>query len=311
MSGLERNGQTGRGGSTLIKNGAAFMALCFTALFATTAHSAPITFNTALPVSKGEGVIRIQSKYARSTGDPTDKDREMTVWSVPVVFVYGVTRDFTLFAATEYIDKEIEEGGAKRGDDGIGDSTFIARYTVWTEDLPGQTMRLAPFVAVKAPTGRDDAFDSQGRLPRSLQPGTGSWDYTAGTIFTWQTLKRQVDASASYTFKTESGGFRFGDIARLDASYQHRLLPKKLGPGLPAFVYGVVESSLVWQDKNEIDGVDDADSGGVKLFVTPGIQYVTRRTVAEAAVSVPVFQNLNGSALEDDYTAILSFRVNF
>lgn len=287
------------------------MALCFTVLSAIPAHPAPITFNTALPVTKGEGIFRAQAKYSLSTGDPTSRDRELTVWSVPLVLVYGVTRDFTLFAATEYVDKELYEGGVKRGDEGLGDTTFIVRYTVWTEDLHGQTLRLAPFAAVKTPTGRDDASDSQGRLPRTLQLGTGTWDYTAGTIFTWQTLKRQVDASASYTFNTESGGFRSGDVARLDASYQHRLLPRKLGPGLPAFVYGVVESSLVWQDKNEIDGVDDADSGGVKLFVTPGIQYVTLRTVAEAAVSIPVFQNLNGSALEDDYTAILSFRVNF
>ncbi|HBG45689.1 MAG TPA: transporter [Deltaproteobacteria bacterium] len=290
---------------------AVFVAACCILFLPLPAHPAPITFNTALPVSKGEGIFRAQAKYSLSTGDPASRGRELAVWSVPLVLVYGVTRDFTLFAVTEYVDRELEEGGLKRGDEGLGDSTFIARYTVWTKDLSGETLRLAPFAAIKAPTGRDDATDSQGTLPRNLQPGTGSWDYTAGTIFTWQTLKRQVDASASYTLNTEAGGFRFGDVARLDASYQHRLFPKKLGPGLPAFVYGVVESSLVWQDKSEIDGVDDADSGGVKLFVTPGIQYVTLRTVTEAAVSVPVFQDLNGNALEDDYAAILSFRVNF
>jgi len=47
------------------------------------------------------------------------------------------------------------------------------------------------------------------------------------------------------------------------------------------------------------------------LFLTPGIQYVTKRIVVEAAVQVPVVQDLNGNALENDFIGILSFRVNF
>jgi hypothetical protein len=73
----------------------------------------------------------------------------------------------------------------------------------------------------------------------------------------------------------------------------------------------VVESNLIWQDKNEVNGVEDDNSGGVTWYLAPGVQYVTRRTVAEFAVQIPVVQNLNGSGLENDFIATLSFRMNF
>jgi len=47
------------------------------------------------------------------------------------------------------------------------------------------------------------------------------------------------------------------------------------------------------------------------LFAAPGLQYVTRRWIAEAIVQIPVFQDLNGTALKDSFTARAGFRVNF
>lgn len=280
-----------------------------------TAFAAPVTFNTALPVAEGEAIIRIQSRYLRSTGDPTTMDRELTVWAVPIVLAYGVTKDLTLFAVAPYLDKELRlttaSGRLTRGGSGLGDTTFIARYIVWKRDRLGETIRIAPFAALKAPTGDDDTQDALGRLPRPLQLGSGSWDYTLGAVTTWQTFKRQLDGSVSYRFNTKADGFSFGDEARVELSYQRRLLPHKLGPGLPDFLYGVIESSLVWRGKNEISGVVDKDSGGTTLYLTPAVQYVTRRMVVEAAIQLPVLQELNGNALENDFTGILSFRANF
>jgi hypothetical protein len=72
-----------------------------------------------------------------------------------------------------------------------------------------------------------------------------------------------------------------------------------------------LESNLIWQDRNEIGGRSDPNSGGTTWFLAPGIQYVTRRVVIEGAVQLPVVQNLNGDALENDFITTLSFRVNF
>ena len=290
-------------------------ASCLILLSIHIAAAAPITFNTALPVAKEELVFRVQTKFLRSTDDPSSADRELTVWSVPVVAVYGFTEKLALFGILPVLDKEMKlnssSGRVSRGDTGIGDFTAMARFTAWKKDLPGRTTRLAPFIALEMPSGDDNEADSLGRLPQPLQLGSGSWDPSIGLVLTRQSLSRQIDVSLSYKFNTEANNFEFGDVGRFDLSYQHRVWPATLSGGVPGFLYGVLESNLIWQDKNEVNGVDDNNSGGVTWHLAPGIQYVTKRTVAEFAVQVPVVQNLNGSGLENDFIATLSFRMNF
>lgn len=276
---------------------------------------APITFNTALPVTWGEWILRLQAKGFGFASDPTALNRDLSVEALPVVGVYGLTPRFTLFAITPLLDKELEVdtplGRRSRGTSGLGDVTLLARYTAWQRDAPGRTLRFAPFGGVETPTGRDDAGDDLGPLPPPLQLGSGSWDPVAGAVFTYQTLGRQTDASVSYQFNTEANGFEAGDEARLDLSYQHRVWPRELGAGVPAFLYTVLESNLVWRDRDAMNGADVVDSGGTTWFLAPGLQYVHKRWVLEAAVQVPVTQNLHGAALETDWIGTLSLRVNW
>jgi len=279
------------------------------------ALAAPITFNTALAVPKGEGIFRAQTKYIRSTQDDSPMDRELDVWAAPLIGVYGLTGKWALFGIVpvwaKTLDVTTPAGRRTRDVKGIGDIRLFARYTAWQKDQPGKTFRIAPFAGIEVPTGKDDEKDDLGRLPQPLQLGSGSWDPFFGVVLTRQTLGWEVDASISYQVNTETSDFRFGDMARLDLSYQHRLWPRKLRSGIPGFFYGVLESSLLWRDNNEVSGSPDPDSGGTVWYLTPGLQYVRKRFVIESAVQIPVAQHLNGDALENDFIGTLSVRVNF
>lgn len=281
-----------------------------------TADAAPQTFNTALPVAKGEFVFREQFIYRRAADDPSPADRDVEVLGAISVLGYGVTPDLAMFGVLPFLDKELEvtmpDGArATRKTSGIGDARLFGRYTVYQDDAPGRTFRVAPFLGLELPTGDDDDRDGLGRLPATLQLGSGSWDPFGGIVVTYQTLDFQIDAQASYKVNTGANGFEFGDQARLDLSLQYRLWPRELGAGTPGFLYGGLEGNLIHRGRNEIAGIDDRDSGGVSFFLSPGLQYVTRRWIAEAIVQVPVVQSLNGSALEDDFIARAGFRVNF
>ena len=94
-------------------------------------------------------------------------------------------------------------------------------------------------------------------------------------------------------------------------SFQYRIWPRTLGSGVPAFFYGVLENNLIYAGKNEVGGITNQNTGGTTWFLAPGIQYVTRRIVLEAIVQLPVVQDLNGTALENDYSVRGGFRVNF
>lgn len=290
--------------------------LLLTAGVIQSAHAAPITFLTALAVSQGEAIVREQLLYRRDARDPSLMQRNMQVSGAVTALAYGVTPDFAFFGVVPLLDKRLHltlPNGARatRVARGLGDVMAFGRYTFLHDDGPGYTLRSAWFAGTTAPTGEDNAQDTLGRLPPPLQLGSGGWNPLAGVTVTYQTLDYEFDSAASYQRNTEANGFKFGDVAELDASLQYRLLPRRLGTGLPHFLYGVLEANLIHQDKNRSQGVTDPDSGGTTLFLSPGLQYVTPRWVWEASVQVPVIQNLNGSALKNNYILWAGFRRNF
>jgi hypothetical protein len=165
--------------------------------------SAPITFNTALPVAKGEFVSRTQLIASQSGDDPSGANRDRTSRALAQVLGYGVSPKLAVFGVLPFVDNELKAtSGGQRvtrsasgvGASGVGDLTVFGRYTVHQKDQPGRTLRVAPFFGVKAPTGEDDETDALGRLPPSVQVGSGSWDALAGVVATYQTLRYQVDS---------------------------------------------------------------------------------------------------------------------
>lgn len=279
------------------------------------AGAAPITFNTALPVAQGDFVWREQALDMRIDRDPSPANQDIRVTGVVSMLAYGVTGEFTLFGMLPYLDKRIDltRSGQRMsaGTSNFGDLTVLGRYTVFQSNGPGRSFRVAPFAGIKAPTGRDDVSNAQGRLPMPLQPGSGSWDPLAGVVATYQTLGQEFDVSASYKRNTTANGFKFGDTAQLDVSWQYRLWPRSLRSGVPGFLYGVLETNLIHNNRNRMGGTTDSNSGGTALFVAPGLQYVTKNWVAEGAVQLPLVQNLDGAAVKTRYGFTLGFRVNF
>lgn len=281
----------------------------------TGAWAGPITFNTAIVLAKDEFVVREQYVLNRSGDDPSGTDRDRTSQQLISVLGYAFTSDFMLFGVLPYIDNDLDitvlGTRQNRSTNGIGDLRLFGRYTVFRRNWPGGTLRIAPFAGVEMPTGKDDEQDSLGRLPPNVQVGSGSWDPFGGIALTYQLLDFEVDAALSYRENTEANDFEFGDVTRLDASLQYRLWPRELKGGVPGFLYGVIETNLIFRGKNRVGSIKNPNSGGTTLLLAPGLQYVTRRWVFETAVQLPVVQDLNGTALENDYIVRGGFRFNF
>ncbi len=284
-------------------------------LTAGSAWGAPVTFNTALPVGGGEFVARGMVVVSQSGADPGTADRDHSATSLVTVLGYGVTHKLALFGVLPYVDKRLDLTVAgsriKRSASALGDASVFARYTLVQRDKPGRTFRVAPFAGVKAPTGADDKTDMFGRLPPSVQPGSGAWDIFGGVVATYQTFALQADGQVSYRVRNKANGVDPGNELRLDGSLQYRLWPRQLGDGVPSFLYGVLEANFVRRDRNEVNGSDDVNSGGMTLHLSPGLQFVTRRWIVEGVVQLPVVQNLHGNALENDYVMRAGFRFNF
>ncbi len=292
-----------------------FLTLCPLLLSGmTTISAAPITFNTALPVAKGQFLLREQLVISQSGNDPSAANRDRREIAAVSALGYGISRHWAAFAVLPYRDivLKLDSTGQRsnRQNRGIGDLSLFTRYTAYQRDRQGETLRIAPFLGIKVPTGDNKTGDQYGTLPPPVQTGSGSQDYFGGVVLTWQTLRYQFDGQISYRANNEADGFEAGDILRLDGSYQHRLWRSNTN-GIPDYLYGVIEVNFIHQDKNRISGREDPNSNGERLFLAPGMQYVSKRWIIEASVQLPLRQRLHGTALENDYILRSGFRFNF
>jgi len=297
--------------------GCGVVALVLLAVTSPPSYGAPINSNTAFAPHRGESILRVQGRFFEATHDSSPMDRKLRVGGVTAVYVYGFTERITGTVVVPYLDKSLRmttSGGQRvtRDTSGLGDIRTLLKYRVYTKDTPNLTHRLGLFGGLEWPTGHDNDEDSLGRLPQPLQLGSGSWDPIIGAIWTTQKSGWELDADLGYKVNTRANNFEFGDQIFSNISYQHRLLPRKLpDEGVPSFLYGVIELNAGYADKNKIGGIDDDDSGGFALYLSPGVQWASIGWIVEAGIQIPIVQDLHGNALETDYAATLSFRFRF
>lgn len=188
----------------------------------------------------------------------------------------------------------------------------MGKYRIYTIDSPGATSRLSILGGLEIPTGRSGDSDSVGKLTRTFQTGSGSWDLILGAAFSNQTLDDEWDYNLTYQFNTEAHNFEFGDILKYTIAYQKRLLPWELpDEGLYTQFNAALELNGEWKQRNRDESGSVDASGGNTIYLSPGLQIASKHFVAETSVQLPVFQDLNGTQVETDYVIITSLRVTF
>ena len=261
--------------------------------------AAPIATNTALPLSADEIIIRQQFVMTHSSDYIAGTRREVDRLESRTVLGYGLTSKLALFAVLPIINVNREFGDVSASEFGLGDAALFARYEVFRSDRPGRTLRIAPYAGARLPTGRDG------------KTGDGSVDVFGGVIATFASTQWVLDTQLRYDFNREADGFERGHSTRFDTSFQYRLAPGRVTKDTNAFVFGVLELSANHYKHNRLGGVTDPNSGGFQLYLTSGLQYATRRWIADLGVKVPIVNDLNGTALEPDYSILTSIRINF
>lgn len=272
--------------------------LCALAVFASgAATAAPITTNTALPISEDEAIVRFQIAATRASDTVGGVEREANTTEARAVLGYGLTPKLAVFVVAPVVHLDAHIGAAEINEFGLGDAELITRYELIRRDGLGRTFRLAPFVGLRLPTGD------------SGETGDGSLDIFGGLIATFATVDWQIDAEIGADANREADGFDRGDAAHLNVSLQRRL--GSIGPRGGEVVYGVFETSVMYVGEDRVASAEDPDSGGALVFVAPGLQIASRRWIADLAVRAPVSTNMNGTALAPDITVFASVRVNY
>ncbi len=274
--------------------------LLFALLLSTSSSwAAPIATNTALPISADEIIVREQLVKTHSSDRFGGMNREMDLFELRTVLGYGLTSKLAIFGVLPIIDIKRTIGDVDASHFGLGDAALFVRYEAFRNDQQGRTFRVAPFAGVRLPTGRDG------------ETGDGSVDFFGGVVATLARTQWVLDSQLRYDLNREADGFDRGNSARFESSFQYRLAPGKVTQDTTAFVYGVLELSANRYERDRLGGIADPNSGGFELYLTPGLQYATRRWIADLGVKLPIVSDLNGSALEPDYSILTSIRMNF
>ncbi len=278
-------------------------ALLTMALGTGIAEAAGINTDVALPVHQGGFVFRGQLRYQRLANDPTALGRETTVWAAPLVVVYGVTSRTTVIGALPYIFESSKSNpvGAPVEDHrrGLADLRLLIRQTVFVRDGVQRTSRLGLLGGIEIPSG------SEGFSSNTTQ-------YLLGGVYTLQHGRHELDVDNVWKLNGEADSVDAGDEYQADAAYQLRVAPWNWPEsGTPAQVYGVLEANWSTRQRSSAGGARVADSGGSLLFLSPGLQLVTRQVIYEASLQIPVIRDLNGSQLEPNLGASLGLRVNY
>jgi hypothetical protein len=244
----------------------------------------------------------------RRVNDPLDRKQMEHITTVSAH--YGLLHTLQLTAIVPYVRRELRlhdpAGPDRLSADGLGDSTLLAKWRFYRWDTKGQTLNIAALSGLDLPTGSDHERDHGVRLPRSLQPGSGSCDPFVGAAATYEPYRWRFNAFALYKRHGEGGqDLKEGDqlFAELAAGNRFWLEPYP-GPFMRFDV--MLRHRHDWRGRQDGDIVHN--SGGDLITVGANLAFRPRPVLDfQVAVEFAVWQRVEGVQLEEDFSVFFVF----
>lgn len=279
----------------------------------------PINAPNSRALFGGFSLIVPEFRVTRATdllrdGDEVDDplDRELTVYQESVTGVHALTRDLTLALSLPIVQKSLKltTASGRRAtitSSGVGDLSLVGVYRFYRRDVPRGSTQFSFIGGLKLPTGSNDRTDgdvpaltggTSTRIPRDLQPGSGSVDGIVG-IGAFQNFDRlSFYGSLQGKLNTEADDFTFGNRLHYDLTIEYVLLTERN-------LLLNLELNGRYEARAEEGGKDVPNSGGNSMFISPGVQYLpVPNLVLETSVQLPILQDLNGTQLGTDFSVV-------
>jgi hypothetical protein len=225
------------------------------------------------------------------------------------------------------------KNGFDMDSDGISDTMLMGKYRLFADDPLIPTSQMSLFFGLSLPTGSIDEKNENHPLlarqdellPYGMQLGSGTFDPSIGLLYQGSTSPWWWGVNGVYTARLYDNkrDYRLGDEFRLDgyAMYQFKpnwLLQVQLNGEYKGDIDGEMNQFANGRSGHAMQGnpnspattpLWDTDNyGGTKLFTTLGVQWQPAPLhVIDLNFGVPVYQDLNGPQLKDDYRVMLTW----
>lgn len=218
---------------------------------------------------------------------------------------------------------------------GLADTMLMGKYRLFTDDplIPSSQMSL--LFALSLPTGSIDerntehpvAMRQQELQPYGMQLGSGTYDPSIGLLYQASTSPWWWGVNARYTARLYDNdrNYRLGNEALLDTYAMFQFHPQWL-------VQAQLNAKYQGKIRGEMDEYTRGDSGhatlgdpsspattllwdtdnygGTQLFATLGLQWQPAALhIIDLNVGLPLYRNLNGPQLEEDYRVMFTWYV--
>lgn len=264
--------------------------LCFFA--APVAAQTPILGLGAMQPSTGRFYVHTMATYRQFDGDASTLERDVRQVSIATEISYALLSNVSINFDIPVIFNHLSSSSIATGDSatGIGDMELGVKWRFWQHDTgPTDTMRLALLGGVQIPGGTTTYWDS-------TEEG---WNPLLGAVFSMVAGRHGANASAVWELDTAGGDNPDGGL-RGDLSYLYRLAPAE---------YGATTSHSAWYAAAELNGLYETN-GNTQLFFSPGIMYEASWWTLDAAVMIPLAQDLKDRP-ETEIAFALGLRVSF
>ncbi len=310
----------------IIRLSSVLLASFFTLSFSGTAYPCDYCLLSQgispLETVKGSG-LRVTERYSslssvyHGTQEVENPGAKEEYYTTEFSGFFGVSENLVLIANIPYKKTRLNghlhvhadgvEAHPDKGEEtGLGDISFLARYTFYRGHSLDMTNTIAGVWGVKLPTGKTDGKTEDGAdfLDSHLQLGTGSTDFLVGLSFSHAHGNGSLSANilAAITGDGESGNtdHRFGNTLNYDLTGKYRVYPSAVSPAAAQFFVALgLNGELM--DREVEAGAEVNGSGGHKLYLTPGIQAIIgQHLTVEATYHHPIYINVNGIQIVED-----------
>ena len=216
---------------------------------------------------------------------------------------------------------------------GVADTMLMGKYRLFTDDPLIPTNQASFMFGLSLPTGSIDETNSTHPmamrqtelLPYGMQLGSGTFDPTIGIVYSASKSPYWWGVNAMYTARLHDNDrdYRLGNEFRFDlyGMYQLRhdlVVQLQLNGSRSSSIRGEMDEASTGVSghatKNDASSPfmtplwDTDNYGGRKILATVGFQWQPATLhIIELDVGVPVYQNLNGIQLEEEYRVMFTW----
>lgn len=260
------------------------------------AIAAGISVDAGLTPAEDRWIVRTQLRYMQRHDDPTIMGRRTERYLFNAVVAYGFRRNLTLILKQPAVHQKMSMTGSTNRETGLADLSLLAKYKIYRHNTRVYTFGAAATLGLELPTGAD-AFTSD------------TWDLKPGLYLSWRRGRWASDFNIDYAWNgfadDGAGDIDPGDELSMDWSLAHQF---SIGREADTTLAPVLEISYKNITGDRLDNRTVKNTGETILYFSPGLKFTKSSFILEALAQIPVWQDQEGSQLEQSTVILAGMR---